>query len=124
MLTASQLATLKTDISGQSTLTAAVAAKDWPTVAAFYAEASSPAVTIWRADVKPSEIVAAITYTELVALTSPTQFALQVLLQPGVVDATSANVRAAFSAIFGDRKSTRLNSSHQKISYAVFCLKK
>src|SRR5574340_1526880 len=24
----------------------------------------------------------------------------------------------------GDRKSTRLNSSHQKISYAVFCLKK
>src|SRR5690606_6197888 len=25
--------------------------------------------------------------------------------------------------IFGDRKSTRLNSSHVKISYAVFCLK-
>src|SRR5258708_24711923 len=25
---------------------------------------------------------------------------------------------------FGDRKSTRLNSSHQIISYAVFCLKK
>src|SRR5690606_40869585 len=36
----------------------------------------------------------------------------------------------AMSAIFskrlgwGDRKSTRLNSSHVKISYAVFCLKK
>src|SRR5690606_40102847 len=29
--------------------------------------------------------------------------------------------KAAFS---GDRKSTRLNSSHVKISYAVFCLKK
>src|SRR5690554_6971337 len=25
---------------------------------------------------------------------------------------------------FGDRKSTRLNSSHVRISYAVFCLKK
>src|SRR5438309_8964554 len=25
---------------------------------------------------------------------------------------------------FGDRKSTRLNSSHSSISYAVFCLKK
>src|SRR5207244_12529050 len=25
--------------------------------------------------------------------------------------------------LFGDRKSTRLNSSHQIISYAVFCLK-
>src|SRR5260221_8986644 len=27
-------------------------------------------------------------------------------------------------AILGDRKSTRLNSSHTVISYAVFCLKK
>src|SRR5690606_39513931 len=27
-------------------------------------------------------------------------------------------------ALSGDRKSTRLNSSHVKISYAVFCLKK
>src|SRR5690554_7198852 len=26
--------------------------------------------------------------------------------------------------IMGDRKSTRLNSSHVRISYAVFCLKK
>src|SRR2546430_12100204 len=29
-----------------------------------------------------------------------------------------------YSAEFGDRKSTRLNSSHSQISYAVFCLKK
>src|SRR5437762_3733724 len=28
------------------------------------------------------------------------------------------------SKILGDRKSTRLNSSHRCISYAVFCLKK
>src|SRR5690606_40999931 len=28
------------------------------------------------------------------------------------------------SPVPGDRKSTRLNSSHVKISYAVFCLKK
>src|SRR5438552_9302369 len=35
---------------------------------------------------------------------------------------TPANVGAL--AITGDRKSTRLNSSHQIISYAVFCLKK
>src|SRR5256885_12373577 len=28
------------------------------------------------------------------------------------------------SAVFEDRKSTRLNSSHLVISYAVFCLKK
>src|SRR5258707_5936360 len=32
--------------------------------------------------------------------------------------------RAAALAPVGDRKSTRLNSSHANISYAVFCLKK
>src|SRR3989442_6128748 len=31
---------------------------------------------------------------------------------------------AAFALLIGDRKSTRLNSSHVRISYAVFCLKK
>src|SRR2546427_2210956 len=31
---------------------------------------------------------------------------------------------ALVSARIGDRKSTRLNSSHSQISYAVFCLKK
>src|SRR3712207_8840323 len=30
----------------------------------------------------------------------------------------------ALTAVAGDRKSTRLNSSHANISYAVFCLKK
>src|SRR5438309_2990478 len=29
-----------------------------------------------------------------------------------------------FAIVLGDRKSTRLNSSHSSISYAVFCLKK
>src|SRR5207245_9578194 len=32
--------------------------------------------------------------------------------------------RCALGAAGGDRKSTRLNSSHGSISYAVFCLKK
>src|SRR5438874_9094963 len=31
---------------------------------------------------------------------------------------------ATGQALTGDRKSTRLNSSHVEISYAVFCLKK
>src|SRR5207244_8310737 len=41
--------------------------------------------------------------------------------------ATIARIRreeAYAAANAGDRKSTRLNSSHQIISYAVFCLKK
>src|SRR2546430_8540236 len=38
-----------------------------------------------------------------------------------------AELRTAFSSqkdLLEDRKSTRLNSSHSQISYAVFCLKK
>src|SRR5574340_1427504 len=34
------------------------------------------------------------------------------------------NMLSRLVITFLDRKSTRLNSSHQKISYAVFCLKK
>src|SRR3989440_1608787 len=33
-------------------------------------------------------------------------------------------LRLSWSPIEADRKSTRLNSSHDQISYAVFCLKK
>src|SRR5438445_9779318 len=33
-------------------------------------------------------------------------------------------VKVTVKATFADRKSTRLNSSHANISYAVFCLKK
>src|SRR5438034_11159917 len=36
----------------------------------------------------------------------------------------SSSGLCALAVLFGDRKSTRLNSSHTVISYAVFCLKK
>src|SRR2546429_7337024 len=45
-----------------------------------------------------------------------------------LADAQAAHAAAALGAHMGlevgDRKSTRLNSSHGYISYAVFCLKK
>src|SRR5258708_31602337 len=42
-----------------------------------------------------------------------------------VVDAgLGAPSPASTTSVMSDRKSTRLNSSHQIISYAVFCLKK
>src|SRR5690606_41359051 len=37
---------------------------------------------------------------------------------------SSANISPIYRRASIDRKSTRLNSSHVKISYAVFCLKK
>src|SRR5256885_4014022 len=47
------------------------------------------------------------------------------LLRPGMDDvpAGAASVRDV-PGLLRDRKSTRLNSSHLVISYAVFCLKK
>src|SRR3712207_7269887 len=42
----------------------------------------------------------------------------------GPVDLREAVRRIARGAPVVDRKSTRLNSSHANISYAVFCLKK
>src|SRR3712207_8332447 len=46
-------------------------------------------------------------------------------LQPGAVTFGTRRGRKTVSitAVEGDRKSTRLNSSHATISYAVFCLK-
>src|SRR5256884_7200791 len=40
------------------------------------------------------------------------------------LNAVAAEMARQFPDVNGDRKSTRLNSSHGYISYAVFCLKK
>src|SRR5688572_32345431 len=42
----------------------------------------------------------------------------------GNIDAFVCAVGTGSSVVGVDRKSTRLNSSHSQISYAVFCLKK
>src|SRR5436309_16099400 len=50
------------------------------------------------------------------------QFLVVGLNRPGKVELS--HLLSLSYPSFGDRKSTRLNSSHVKISYAVFCLKK
>src|SRR2546430_4502296 len=45
-------------------------------------------------------------------------------LGSGAVEEPRAREPGAVVAAVQDRKSTRLNSSHSQISYAVFCLKK
>src|SRR3712207_9414416 len=47
----------------------------------------------------------------------------QRVLQP-FVHSTGDVAHPSELKVYGDRKSTRLNSSHANISYAVFCLKK
>src|SRR3712207_7225562 len=46
---------------------------------------------------------------------------VELLVHPGLVEV--AGPRMHIRPHVGDRKSTRLNSSHANISYAVFCLK-
>src|SRR5207244_6582449 len=46
------------------------------------------------------------------------------LHEPGGVEGREKGPQHDVGELMADRKSTRLNSSHQIISYAVFCLKK
>src|SRR6266478_3827295 len=48
----------------------------------------------------------------------------QLSLSGNSTEQNARQKRAECGTIDGDRKSTRLNSSHSQISYAVFCLKK
>src|SRR5699024_9829159 len=41
-----------------------------------------------------------------------------------LLGAARSNIKEGWGSEGGDRKSTRLNSSHVSLSYAVFCLKK
>src|SRR3712207_8821623 len=45
-------------------------------------------------------------------------------VEPGLEKPARFGVPSPGHEVPGDRKSTRLNSSHANISYAVFCLKK
>src|SRR2546421_4664244 len=83
-----------------------------------------PYTTLFRSDntvlhpTKPGEIVAVLDW-EMSTLGDP--FAdLGALLAYW----SEADDDEVLTAANGDRKSTRLNSSHDQISYAVFCLKK
>src|SRR2546430_9609256 len=53
-----------------------------------------------------------------------TRYILFVQTQIHPIWGSSKVISLAFISQLQDRKSTRLNSSHSQISYAVFCLKK
>src|SRR2546430_8581503 len=67
--------------------------------------------------------------TGFAAIEEPAQVLLLIELGPAVLFLVTNHVRASNALLNNlapneDRKSTRLNSSHSQISYAVFCLKK
>src|SRR3712207_7803494 len=58
------------------------------------------------------------------ALDETTQVPLTTLAELSILPQRSLRVAIPAELRIADRKSTRLNSSHANISYAVFCLKK
>src|SRR3712207_7335273 len=86
-----------------------------------------PYTTLFRSDEFPSQI------SFLLCIINTEQFFLTVLgqkaqLLPAATNGTLGRLchwhKRILASLFADRKSTRLNSSHANISYAVFCLKK
>src|SRR5688572_31778607 len=75
-----------------------------------------PYTTLFRSDEETAEAFRIAGTYHVLAL-SGAQVALLAALLTGLA-------RRALGGFAADRKSTRLNSSHSQISYAVFCLKK
>src|SRR2546430_13591390 len=67
-------------------------------------------------------------YTTLFRSIVPAMYFVYVYYRMHIVRAVLDNLsnvgQERDTVLAGDRKSTRLNSSHSQISYAVFCLKK
>src|SRR2546429_5629077 len=76
-----------------------------------------PYTTLFRSSVT-------ITVKLFVALNAGTPLSVTLTLTRFVLGACASVAVQVIAPLTGDRKSTRLNSSHGYISYAVFCLKK
>src|SRR2546426_9370306 len=81
-----------------------------------------PYTTLFRSVVADTDAQARRLFTSLQQMSLHIRRGNPVALPPPVDDLKSPAGAAELEAL--DRKSTRLNSSHLVISYAVFCLKK
>src|SRR3712207_8411309 len=80
-----------------------------------------PYTTLFRSEIELSAVCEAMNQM-MGAATNVLADTLTMAIE--VAPPTSAVMTSAEEARAADRKSTRLNSSHANISYAVFCLKK
>src|SRR2546427_5914252 len=88
-----------------------------------------PYTTLFRSQICLLPIVAGFVGADAVAVALATRMDASDRIRCAVDIGTNGEVDRAADAVArvhprGDRKSTRLNSSHSQISYAVFCLKK
>jgi hypothetical protein len=112
-MTPSQLSTFKTAITGDANVAAALAAGDHGAIAAYYNGAG--AGTIWRPSIAVSELNTAIVWSEFVALTQGQRDAYFALTNGATIDATNANIRAGFSAIFAGTSLTNLTALAKRV---------
>src|SRR2546430_7603121 len=73
-----------------------------------------PYTTLFRSNAQPGTVAAS-------SLVAPSEIGPQLEVVKACLNPALHEGQKRFRA---DRKSTRLNSSHSQISYAVFCLKK
>jgi hypothetical protein len=106
-MTPSQLSTVATAINADATMTASVAAHDWPAIAANANGAGGG--TIWRNDIKSSELVTAIVWSEYSAMSVALQNTFQAMIAGGTIDATNTNIRTGFNTIFAGSPTTLAN---------------
>src|SRR3712207_8951137 len=88
-----------------------------------------PYTTLFRSVLREGEFLTVSWCTEawivlLVLSTAQTSMGMMLDPVPGISPASPPSHGDVLALAGLDRKSTRLNSSHANISYAVFCLKK
>lgn len=109
--TVAQLQAIKAAINGNAAAAANIAAGNSGLVAqALNGAPPSGQVLIWMPDLQVSVLLTAVTWSEFIALTQGQRDAWRALTAPMTVDATNANVRAGFSAVFSAPSSPSLTA--------------
>src|SRR5437879_9908652 len=83
-----------------------------------------PYTTLFRSELLPDHVPAMVSMSEALLIENKTTEAAEYLDRAAKIDPSYWKAQALLAQVSLDRKSTRLNSSHRCISYAVFCLKK
>lgn len=90
------------------------AAKDQAIADLLNSLTSPGAAAVFRNDVSSQEFLNCITTTDFAALTQANAIKLQMVLQPGRLDATNANLRAAALALFSGATLTAMQAVVQR----------
>lgn len=98
-LTSAQKATLKTYINAN--LAANVNAKEYAAIANALNAVAVPDFIVWKSALSTAEVNSQIVWTEVLALSQQARDTFVILMNANAINPSDANIRTAFSAIFG-----------------------